>query len=390
MTNQQEYIGFDSINQLALILSKLSPRKIFLVTGRKSFEISGAKRLLDPLFKGFSIAHFLYSEPNPKIADIEYGMENFKREEPDIVIAVGGGSVIDTAKLINFFASNDIKPKTWFKKKYPELKKGLPLIAIPTTSGSGSEATHFAVLYIGKEKHSVEYETILPNIAIIDPAFTMSLPSYITAVSGMDALSQAIESYWSIHSTEESKKLARKAIEMIFPNIIIATNNPTSDSRLAMAKGAHLAGKSIKLTKTTALHAISYPMTSYFGIPHGHAVGLILPAMFHYISGVTENNLTDTRGREYIIKTLKEIAMLLCEKNMGNLPKRLGNLLQEIGLETNLSALGIKSQDDIEIIITNGFNPQRVKNNPRKLSKKALRHILNKTIAMSADMNWKS
>ena len=152
---------------------------------------------------------------------------------------------------------------------------------------------------------------------------------------------------------------------------------------MAMAKGAHLARKPIKLTKTTALHAISYPMTSYFGVPHGHAVCLILPAMLHYISGVTENDLTDTRRREYVIKTLKEIAMLLCEKSMGNVPKRLGNLLQEIGLETNLSALGIKSQDNIEIIITNGFNPQRVKNNPRKLSKKALRHILNKTVAMS-------
>ncbi|MCX5847573.1 MAG: phosphonoacetaldehyde reductase [Deltaproteobacteria bacterium] len=388
--NQQEYIGFDSISYLATILLKLSPKNIFLVTGRQSFEVSGAKNILDPLLKGFSIVPYPYNEPNPKIADIERGLETYKKEKPDVVIAVGGGSVIDTAKLINFFAANDIKPKDWFNEKKPEIRKSAPLIAIPTTSGSGSEATHFAVLYIGKEKHSVEHETMLPAIAIIDQAFSMNLPPYITASSGMDALSQAIESYWSIHATEQSKKLAASAIELIYPGIIDCVNNPTPEHRLSMAQGAHLAGKAIRLTKTTAVHAISYPMTSYFGIPHGHACGLILPGMFHFISGVTENSLTDKRGREYVIKTLKEIAVFLGEKNHKNAPKRLEMLMKEIGLETNLNALGIKSNDDIETIITHGFNPDRVKNNPRYLNKSALRHILNKAAAMSAFANPQS
>lgn len=377
MTSQEEYIGFDSIRQLGLILAKLAPKKILLVTGKQSFETSGARKLLSPILTGYSIVHFPYNEPNPKVTDIEQGIETFLREGPDVVLTVGGGSVMDTSKMINFFGSNDLKPKKWFDGQIPaDIKKRAALIAVPTTSGSGSEATHFAALFIGKEKHSVEHRTMLPDVAIIDPAFSMKLPPYITASSGMDALTQAIESYWNIRSTEESKLFASKAIKLISPNILRATHHPTPDVRLAMAQGAHWAGKAIKITRTTAVHAISYPMTSYFGIPHGHAVGLILPAMYHYISGVTETDLADPRGKEYVIKTLADIAVLLGEKSIETTRQKLSSLLSEIGLETNLKLLGIKSKKEIKTIVTHGFNPERVKNNPRVLSEEALRQML--------------
>ena len=375
---QKEYIGCDSIKYLKQILSKRAPGKIFLVTGRHSFQVSGAKNILDPLIEGFSIERFPYGGPNPKVEDIECGIEIYKTQKPDVVIAVGGGSVIDTAKLINIFASTDVKPKDWLAGKRPEVKKNVILIAIPSTAGSGSEATHFAVLYIGKEKYSIEHESMLPDIAFVDPVFTMNLPPYITASAAMDALSQAIESYWSIHSTEESKKFSAEAMRLVSANIINAVNAPAPDNRLAMAKGAHLSGKAIRLTRTTAVHAISYPMTSYFGIPHGHACGLILPGMMQYISGVTENDLMDQRGRQYVIKTLKEIAFFLGETNYKHAPKRLETLLKKIGLETNFNTLGIKSKDDIETILMHSFNPARVNNNPRKLNKRVLRNLLNK------------
>jgi len=113
------------------------------------------------------------------------------------------------AKLINFFFANDIEPEKYLKEGKKNFVKGRPLIAIPTTCGSGSEATRFAVLYLEHEKHSVESQYMLPDVAIVDPEFTLSLPRYEAAVSGMDALSQAIESYWCINSNDESKEYAR-------------------------------------------------------------------------------------------------------------------------------------------------------------------------------------
>lgn len=384
---QQEFIGFDSINYLNPALSKYKAREIFLVTGKDSFKTSGAERILKPFIAGFGIVHFIYNEPNPKIEDIERGIEIFKTQNPDVVVAVGGGSVIDTAKLISFFGANNIKPQDWLLEEKPKIEKKIPLLAIPTTSGSGSEATPFAVLYIGKEKYSVEHETMLPDCAIVDPRFTMNLPRYITATSGIDALAQAIESYWSIHSTDESKILAAKAIKLIHKNIINAVNEPAPDNRMGMADGAHFAGKAIRLTRTTAVHAISYPITSYFGIPHGHACGLILPSMFHYISDVTSDDIADKRGRKYVIKTLNEIAFLLGETNHINVPNMLTMLLKEIGLETDFNILGIKTKEDIETIITNGFNPARVRNNPRNLSKRALKYLLHKVFNASVITN---
>jgi alcohol dehydrogenase class IV len=367
---------------LGQALLQRNARKIFLVRGKESFKTSGAESILKPFLAGYSVAHFIYNEPNPKIEDIERGIEIYKTQTPDVVIACGGGSVIDKAKLINFFASVDAKPKDWLDGKRPEAKKNTPLIAIPTTAGSGSEATIFAVLYIGKEKYSIEHESMLPAAAIVDPVFTLNLPPYITASSGMDALSQAIESYWSIHSTEKSKKIAARAIKLVYDNISAAVNAPSQESRLAMAEGAHLAGKAIRLTKTTAVHAISYPMTSYFGVPHGHACGLILPGMFRFVSDITDEDCADLRGKEYVIKTLKEIAILIGEKDNAMVPVRLSHLLHQIGLVANFNALGIRSKEDIETIISHGFNPQRVRNNPRNLTKERMGQMLWETKAL--------
>ncbi|MCK5473164.1 MAG: phosphonoacetaldehyde reductase, partial [Planctomycetes bacterium] len=256
---QKEYIGFGSIGELEFVLAEYSAKRIFLVTAHDSYELSGAKGNLDKIFAGCQVQRFYDFSSNPKIEDVNKGLEAFKKIRPDVVIGVGGGSVIDMAKLINFFASNELEPSEYLKNPESKINISRPLIAIPTTAGSGSEATAFAVLYIDKEKFSIDNEFVLPDVAIVDPDLTTSLPEYITAVTGMDALCQAIESYWCINSTDESKEFAKKAIELVMKNLKTAVNNPDRNSRLAMAKAANLAGKAINITKTTAPHAISYP-----------------------------------------------------------------------------------------------------------------------------------
>ncbi len=374
---QVEFIGIGTINKLKEIIEEHSPSNIFLVTGKYSFEKCGAKAIIGDFLRSYNVIHFFDFEANPKLKDIEKGIEIFKRNYCDFVIAVGGGSVMDIAKSVNILSFNQGSPVGYVKGEKKIQSKGTTLVAIPTTAGSGSEATRFAVVYIDKTKYSLENDFMLPDYAIIDPQFTMTLPKSITASTGMDALCQAIESYWCINSTDESKAYAKEATKLVMKNLPNAVNNPSKESREAMAKAAHLAGKAINISKTTAPHAISYPITSYFNVPHGHAVALTLHSILVYNSHVTEEDFLDKRGVNYVKKIISEIIKLLDAENVEDANNKIKNLMEEIGLSIRLSDLGINTDDKIEIIIKNGFNPGRVANNPRKLTEEALRRILN-------------
>ena len=142
-----------------------------------------------------------------------------------------------------------------------------------------------------------------------------------------------------------------------------------------MAEAAFLSGKAINIAKTTACHAISYPITSYFGVPHGHAVSLTVGAMLKYNSKVTESDALDKRGTSYVRQIIGEIVELFDLRSVEEVGDKIHALMENIGLSIKLSDLKIKTEN-IEVIIKNGFNPDRVKNNPRKLTKKRLRSIL--------------
>jgi len=374
---QTEHIGTGSIMHLQKLLAEFAAKKIFLVTGKQSYLTSGAKNFLDNILKDYSVFRFCDFSTNPKAEDVDRGINIFETEQFDTLIAVGGGSTIDMAKLINFLSAHPESFANYKFKNKATSNTAKPLIAIPTTAGSGSEATSFAVLYVNKEKFSVDNKLLLPTAAIVDPVLTNSLPKKLTAISGLDALSQAIESYWSIKSNNESKKYAGEAIKIIMTNLAIAVNNPTDSARLAMAKAAHLAGKAINITRTTAPHAISYPLTSYFSIPHGQAVAVTIAPLLVFNSKVTDNDIQDSRGTNYVKEVINQIVNLIGAATISTAKNKIEQLINEIGLETKLSRLNINSPKDIELIIQNGFNPDRVKNNPRILTKTALREILN-------------
>jgi len=374
---QTEHVGKGTINKLKEILLKHNPKNIFLVTGRASYEKCGAKAVVDAILKGYNMVHFYDFEVNPKLKDVEEGVKVFNENNCDFVIAVGGGSVMDVAKAINIFAANEGDPLDFINKKDTIENKGKTLVAIPTTSGSGSEATNFAVIYVDKTKYSLVNNLILPDYAIVDYQFTYNLPKNITASSGMDALSQGIESYWSVNSTEESRNYSRETIRLAINNLLKAVNNPSEESSDNMSRAAHLAGKAINISKTTACHAVSYPITSYFNVPHGHAVALTLAPMLVYNSRIEDTDFLDKRGVDYVKNIIKEIVELIGANSIDEASHIITNLMNEIGLKTNLTDLGIRTEEDIDIVIKNGFNPERVKNNPRQLTEDSLREILN-------------
>ena len=372
--NQKEYFGFGSIRNLKDVLKKENPNKIFLVTGKKSYEKSGIKDYVLRYLQNYDFVHFDNFSSIPLLDDVKKGILAFRNGKCDLVIAIGGGSVIDFAKLTNILASQDNNQIDYIQYAREIEKPGKPLVAIPTTSGSGSEATHFAVVYVNEKKFSVKSSYILPRYSIVDPEFTKSLPLKITAISGIDALCQAIESYWSINSTLLSRSFSKKSINLILHNLLIAVKNPTDKTRLSMARASNLAGKAINLTKTTAPHAISYPLTYFFGIPHGHAVSLTLGEFFIFNSSVDKFNATTLNGLDDYPKKFSELLDVLGVADPLSAKQKITKLMLDLDLETKFSMFNITTKDIT--LILNNVNIERLNNNPRKISRKELESIL--------------
>lgn len=362
-----EYRSLDAIHE---IMQKENAKKIFLVTGKTSFEKSGAKDRLDLS----DVTQFSDYEPNPKIEDIRQGIELFREQNCDVVLAIGGGSTIDVAKAINIIGSHAGDPEPYVKKEREFEHRGKPFIAVPTTSGSGSEATHFAVIYINGKKYSLAHpEYLLPDYVLLDYTLTMSMPKNVTASSGMDAIAQATEAYWSVNSNDESREYSRRAILLALEHIQDAVNDPTAEARIGMQNAANLAGKAINITKTTAPHAASYALTTYHGIPHGHAVGLTLGEFFVFNEGVSEDDVWDERGCAAVQKAIGELVEIYGVKDAGEANLFLKRLMESIGLDTKLSSFGV-TEANLQRLI-DAVNFERLKNNPRRVQKEDLEEI---------------
>jgi len=376
---QKIFLGYDSYKKLYGILEKFSPKKIFLVTGKKSYFSSGAKNLLSESINKYNYFRFYDFETNPKLKDLINGINIFNREKCDIIIGVGGGSVMDIAKSISILATQNGDLEEFIKGEISLKERQIPSIMIPTTAGTGSESTHFSVIYINKIKYSLVHYSLLPDFVILDPLFTKNLSPYITACTSMDALCQAIESFWSTNSTEESRTYSKQAIELAMSYIVKNVNNPNTISREKMLIASNLAGKAINIAKTTAAHSVSYPITSYFNVPHGHAVALTLPYFIEFNNDVSLENLQDNRGIEFIKDRMSELFTILKVNTANKAKDKIINIMKKINLETRLSKLGING-NNIDIIIENGFNLQRIKNNPKLFREKDLRILLEKII----------
>lgn len=257
---QTEHIGPGALVKIADIVRELGARNVFLVAGKRSFAASGAEEVLMPLLSATTVTRLDDLGALPTAGDVEKGIALYRKAAPDMVVAVGGGHVMDIAKAVNF------------------LTERKPLVAIPTTAGSGAEATPFAVVYKDGVKTSLEDPMMLPAYAIVDPALGASVSREVALASGLDALCQAVESLWARGATEESRAYATEALALVWPNLAQAVEGD-AQARAHLMRGAHLAGKAIAISKTTACHALSYGLTSRFSVPHGLAVALTMPAM---------------------------------------------------------------------------------------------------------------
>jgi alcohol dehydrogenase len=371
------YFADSALSNLESLLKKDSPKKIFLVTGKRSFEVSGAKEILTKVLLGYSFVRFSEFTENPKIEDVEKGIRIFREYGCDYIIAVGGGSVIDMAKLINIGQAHNNSLRELVLEQNTLNSSGKKLIAVPTTAGAGSEATHFAVIYIEKKKYSLaNSKYVLPDAVFLIPSLTYSMSGYQTAISGIDAFAQAIESFWSVNSTPESKKYSKEAIKLIWKYLPESVCKGNLDAKNKMIEAAYLAGKAINISKTTGAHAISYIFTTHYNIPHGHAVALTLGEWFKFNSNVNNNNITDKRGVMYVRKTMEELSSIIFDTSVESPSLAINDFIKKVGLETRLDKLNI-TKADIETVINN-IDLERLNNNPCQMSTEELRYMLYK------------
>ena len=253
---QKIYTG--SCDVIRKILSEIKTQKFLLVCG-KSFDLSKTKDVIEKL--GIPYIRFSEFSSNPLYEDVVKGVSRFKEERCDTIVAVGGGSAIDVAKCIKLY-SNMNEDICFLEQEYAD--SGVPIVAIPTTAGTGSESTRFAVIYYKGNKQSVAHESIVPDYAVLDSSLLKSLPVYQKKCTLMDALCQGIESWWSVNSTEESRLYSKKAVELILDNMAgyIEKNEESCAENILIA--SNYSGKAINITQTTAAHAMSYKITSMY------------------------------------------------------------------------------------------------------------------------------
>lgn len=374
---QRLHIGDDGWEALSAYLGEIAAGSVLLVTGRGMFTASGAEAALVPALEGKRVRRVCEFETNPKAEDVDRILGELSADDPyDVIVAIGGGSVMDVGKLLKAFWGAEHPVASYLRGEQAMCPASVPLVAIPSTAGSGSESTHFAVAYDGKTKYSVADAALLPEFAIVIPALLESVPRHVAAASGLDALCQGIESYWSIHSSEASRALAGEAITLAWASLDAAVNRCEPDALAQIARASNLAGQAINFTKTTAPHAVSYPFASFYGVQHGHAVGLLLPGFMKFNAGVTEEDTLDGRGAAWVQERLAEIAGLMGCDSPDAAAGEIRQLTKQLGLETDLAKLGIIGEAGLEVIVANGFNPQRVNNNPRRVTESHLWDLL--------------
>lgn len=348
---------------------------IFLVRGKSSYERTGAKSFIDKALLGFKIVEFFDFDPNPCIEDVLKGLELFSASDCSLIVAVGGGSVIDMAKAIKAMdgvKADDVKGNIESNIISDSTTK---LIAIPTTSGTGSEATHFGVVYIGDNKYSLAASNLLPDAILHVPEFTFSLSPYLTGCTGFDAFCQAIEALWSVNATETSINYSSLALSLISGNFELALTTGSPESREAMMKASYLAGKAINIAKTTAAHAISYSITKGFGVPHGHAVALTI-RQFVLLNLEAESKALTPKGDENAIKQAKKVALeAMSFESLEELNLWIKKCLNIGGMQETLSKYTDSVVSNLDIV-KNNINQQRLSNNPVLVTDESLNSIL--------------
>lgn len=375
--------GNGAINNLNKTIKRFNAKNVLLITDQGIVHAGILDRIKKVLEEGgFNIEIYDQAVPEPPISSVLEAY-NFAKEKnvKDLIIGLGGGSSIDLAKIVALLVKYGGHPRDYFEEGNVPGPIA-PLIAIPTTAGTGSEVTSVAVVNDVEKniKVGISDNYLRPAVALLDPELTIGLPSYVTACSGIDALSHAIESYTAIEyknvqaagdilfqgSFAITDVLALKAIELIYENLVLVVQQGSNlEARNNMLMGSLLAGMAFSNAGNSLAHALAYPIGGKVNSPHGEITGLLLPHTMRYNMETSKEkmrNISEVINKNEALKSTPADAV---EK-----------MLKDIGLPTKLSQIGIK-EDDLGEIAEKSLPIERlIRNNPRVPDKESLIDLL--------------
>jgi len=363
-------------------LGRMLGLRAFLVSGLPEELVNKiVNEICDTLRKeSVEVVHAANILREPEVEDVDRLAEQIRREKPangDLMIAIGGGAAIDLAKAAGAMATNDQSPtvKDFLENVGRDLKivsPPLPVLAMPTTAGTGAEATKNAVIssYDPPFKKSLRDDRLMPRIALVDPELTVSVPRDVTAASGMDAITQLFESYISLKARPIPKALAVQGLKMAIPAIVEAVEKPNSRrAREAMAHAALLSGMALANSGLGMAHGVAPALGIHCRVPHGVACALMLPVALRVNSTVCSEQLAylcqALFGRSPTTKRHDAVATLIHE---------IEKIYDRVGVARRLSQLGVKREQIPDLVKSS--RGSSMSGNPRKLTDEELTEIL--------------
>lgn len=355
---------------------RIGARKIGLISDKgleKAGVVDKIKNLLESL--ALPIATFTDIQGEPSFSLLRNAIDHLKQEECDLIIGIGGGSAMDVAKttaaLIPIEDDTDYISGTTVIEN-----RGIPCILLPTTSGTGAEVTMNAIFADEERevKRGLVSPALLPTLAIVDPSLTLSCPPKVTAASGVDAFTHAIESYIAVKATPLTKIYAEKAMKL-FPNYITKAVHHGNDleARIGMSWVSHLAGVSLANAGVGAVHALSYPLGGKYHIEHGVANALLMPYVFDVIGKTCMAEMVDIASLLGIGDYRKRPF-----EAQGEVVNYLYHLLHDLDLPISLQELGIKEQDLPQLAVEASKIDRLLLNTPYKLTEQKILNIYQK------------
>ena len=368
--NETSYFGKGAREELAGEIKKRGFKKVFLVSDKSLVE-AGVTAKVEEVIKKAGVEYDLYDEikPNPTIKNVTDGVEACKKSGADLIVAVGGGSSIDTAKGISIVMTNpdrsDIKSLNGLSNT---VNKGMPIIALPTTAGTAAEVTINYV--ITDEDAEIKMVCVDPNdipiLAIIDSELMASMPKSLAAATGMDALTHAVEGYITAAHNEMSDMFHMKAIQMIFKYLPQAGNEKDPEAIEMMGMAQYIAGMGFSNVGLGIVHSMAHQLGAVYDTPHGIANAMLLPTVMRFNG---ENPETAQRFREILVNIGRPDAAHLNDQDVINtFVWMISELSKTVGITTTIKDYGAK-EEDFEMLADKAMMDPCKPGNPREVTK---------------------
>lgn len=352
------YTGWDSLEHLVSEAERLKASNILIVTDPFLEDLGMTKKIVEPLeAQGWTTSVYTEVVPEPPLAVGEKLVAFTRENKFDLVIGLGGGSALDLAKLAGVLATHEGNVADYLNLTGNRTltHKGIPKILIPTTSGTGSEVTNISVLSLESTKDVVTHDYLLPDVAIVDPALTTSLPPKVTAATGIDALTHAIEAYVSNNANPVTDGLALQAIRLISGSIRTAVaDGENKEARTNMSYGSYLAGLSFFNAGVAGVHALAYPLGGQFHISHGESNAVLLPYVMGYIRQSCEKRMKD------ILEAMGFNSTQLSQEEASyKCVEELKNLVADVNIPVSLKGFDIP-EEALDSLADDGVKQKRI------------------------------